>query len=632
MKARQDQGATANVATVAGLVLFVLAVLVLLGWVFNLRGLQSFAPESAEIKANSAVAMLLGSVALLSRNYRVLPFLSIAVFLIGALTLSEYFWDSNLGIDEFLFRDTHYFLYPGRMSQYTSFGYMLFGSSLLPMNSRHRVLRQLSRGLGILTGALGTLAIVSHAYDTHAGNLISPQSNVSVPTAIGLLIGAIGVQYANPSEGIVRLLHADNAGGAMLRRLLPAAILLPLLLGYAVRDAQKLYSWESGFSLALVGLGVGACLITGIVLTAVGLERQDLSRRESESRFMLAAKTAPVMIWMSGTDMLRNYFSEPWLEFTGRSLESELGNGWTGGVHPDDLKQCIATYVDSFDRRVPFQMEYRLLRHDTEYRWVFDTGVPRLDGEHSFVGYIGSCVDITERKLAEETLASLSGRLIQAQESERSRIAREIHDDFQQRVAMLSIDVEHLAEFMERDSEGRGRLHEFWDRLGELGSDLHFLSHHLHSSTLDTLGLVAALRSLCAEFSEYNAINVSFVEEDVPRDIPREVALCLFRITQEALQNVKKHSHADSAEVRVERLEQRIHLSISDSGTGFDQGAGSRQTGIGIQSMEERARLVGGQFAVNSRPTEGTKIDAWVPIGDTLLSLDILHLKEGSHT
>ncbi len=416
-----------------------------------------------------------------------------------------------------------------------------------------------------------------------------------------------------------------------MRRLLPAGILLTLVLGYAVRDAQIHYRWESGFSLALVGLGVSACLIAGIVLTGVDLERQDLSRRESEARFMLAAKTAPVMIWMSGTDKLRTYFSELWLEFTGRSLEAEMENGWTEGVHPDDLKQCVATYVDSFDRRVPFQMEYRLRRHDAEYRWVFDTGVPRLDGEGGFVGYIGSCVDITDRKLAEEALASLSGRLIQAQEEERSRIAREIHDDYQQRLALLSIDLETLAQNLRTDSETRCTLHELWDRVGELGSDLHFLSHRLHSSTLDSLGLVAALSSVCVEFKDYHSIDVNFVEENVPRNIPREAALCLFRITQEALQNVKKHSHADSAEVRVEGLEQKIHLSISDRGTGFDQGAASRQSGIGIRSMEERVRLVGGQFAVVSRPMEGTKVDVWVPIGDTMHDLDILELKEQSH-
>jgi PAS domain S-box-containing protein len=222
--------------------------------------------------------------------------------------------------------------------------------------------------------------------------------------------------------------------------------------------------------------------------------------------------------------------------------------------------------------------------------------------------------DITERKMAEAAIMNLSGQLIQAQEAERSRIAREIHDDYLQRLALLSIELSDVRKYLERDSEGSHRLHELWDRVGELSSDLHSLSHRLHSSTLDNLGLVPAMISLCAEFGDHHSIEINFVEENVPHNIPKEVALCLFRITQEALQNIKKHSHADSAEVRVEGLEQKIHLSISDRGTGFDQGADSRRTGIGIQSMEERVRLVGGQFAVHSRPMEGTTIDVWVPI------------------
>ena len=420
MNAPQDHRAAGNVATVAGWILFSLAVLVLLGLAFDLRGLQSFIPEKAGIKTNSAVALLLASIALLRRNHRVSLFLSIAVFLIGALTLNEYFWGRDFGIDEFLFRDTNYIFYPGRMSPYTSFGYVLLGSSLLPMNSPHRVLRQLSRGLGILTGALGALAIVSHAYDTHVMNLIRPHSNVSVPTALGFLIAAIGVQYATPSEGIVRLFHADNAGGAMLRRLLPAGTLLTLLLGYAVRDAQIHYHWESGFSLAVVSLAVGACLITGIVLTAVHLERQDLSRRESESRFMSAAKAAPVMIWMSGTDKPRTYFSNRWLEFTGRSLEAEMGNNWAESIHPEDFERCLDTYGQSFDRREQFRMEFRVQRYDGEYRWVLDHGVPRFDQDGAFVGYIGIAVDVTDRKLVEQTLRESEARFLDLAEQSRT--------------------------------------------------------------------------------------------------------------------------------------------------------------------------------------------------------------------
>src|SRR6516162_2427374 len=133
---------TASASTVAGLAMLILALLVLSGWAFDLRGLQSFVPESSGMKANSAAAMMLASIALLRRHHRDLPLYSIAVSLIGALTLIEYSWNVNLGIDEFLFRDTNYVFYPGRMSQYTSIGFVLLGSSLLPMSSRHPWMRK----------------------------------------------------------------------------------------------------------------------------------------------------------------------------------------------------------------------------------------------------------------------------------------------------------------------------------------------------------------------------------------------------------------------------------------------------------------------------------------------------------
>jgi PAS domain S-box-containing protein len=160
-------------------------------------------------------------------------------------------------------------------------------------------------------------------------------------------------------------------------------------------------------------------------------QRREAERvvRESEARFRLVANAAPVMIWMSGVDKLCTYFNQPWLKFTGRSLEAELGNGWSEGVHPEDLTRCSETYIHAFDRREPFAMEYRLRRHDGEYRWILDQGVPRFNEGGSFAGYIGSCSDITERKLAEEALAGLSRKLLEAQEQERTRIARELHDD-----------------------------------------------------------------------------------------------------------------------------------------------------------------------------------------------------------
>ena len=337
--------------------------------------------------------------------------------------------------------------------------------------------------------------------------------------------------------------------------------------------------------------------------------------RESEERFRLVANTAPVLIWMSGPDKLCTYFNQPWLEFTRLPMEAQLGNGWAEFVHPEDLKICMDTYTVRFDRREQFQMEYRLRRHDGEYRWVLDIGVPRFNPDGSFAGYIGSCIDVTERKMAEAALENLSGRLIEAQDEERRRIARELHDDYNQRLAMVAIDLEELAETIgDSSDEASQKVHELFNRVGELGADLHSLSHRLHSSTLESLGLVAGLKAFCREFSDQQGIQVDFANENVPRGIPGDTALCIFRIAQEALRNIKRHSRANRAEVRLEWSGDRLHLSVSDRGRGFDPNEPSAERGIGIRSMEERLRLLGGQLEIHSRPMEGVRIDAWLPL------------------
>lgn len=336
--------------------------------------------------------------------------------------------------------------------------------------------------------------------------------------------------------------------------------------------------------------------------------------RESEERFRLVANTAPVLIWMSGPDKLRTYFNQPWLEFTGRSTEAELGDRWVEGIHPEDLRNCLDTYSSAFDQRRPFKMQYRLRRNDAQYRWIFDIGVARFNPDSSFAGYIGSCIDVTERKIAEEALARLSGRLIDAQEEERKRIAREIHDDYNQRLAMLAMELEELADKVGDSPVGAGPLfHRIWNQIGELGSDLHSLSHSLHSSTLESLGLVAGMQAFCEEFAEQQEIQVDFVHQDIPRGVPADAALCLFRVTQEGLRNIKRHSGASMAEVRLEASGKKLHLSIADQGRGFDVNNHSPRDGIGIRSMEERLRSLEGHLEIKSRPMEGTRIDAWLP-------------------
>src|SRR5262249_54688761 len=139
--------------------------------------------------------------------------------------------------------------------------------------------------------------------------------------------------------------------------------------------------------------------------------------RESESRFRIVADAAPVLIWMSGVDKLCTFFNKPWLEFTGRSMERELGNGWAEGVHPDDLQNCLDVFTQAFDARQAFVMQYRLRRNDGVFRWVSDQGVPRYDAQGRFAGYIGSCVDVTELVSKDAALRESEERMRMAAEA-----------------------------------------------------------------------------------------------------------------------------------------------------------------------------------------------------------------------
>jgi signal transduction histidine kinase len=218
-------------------------------------------------------------------------------------------------------------------------------------------------------------------------------------------------------------------------------------------------------------------------------------------------------------------------------------------------------------------------------------------------------------KRARKAQEQLSGKLIHAQEQERSRLAAEIHDDFSQRLAVLSLGLETAAEGIpESLREINQLMQELMESASELGADLHTLSHRLHSSTLERLGLAAGVAAFCKEFTAQQGIQVAFSHDDLPRSVTPDVAVCLFRIVQEGLRNLQKHSGAANAQVRLRRVVSAIHLSISDDGHGFDMKEVGDGQGLGLWSMQERVRLVDGRFEINSETHKGTRIDVWVPL------------------
>lgn len=343
--------------------------------------------------------------------------------------------------------------------------------------------------------------------------------------------------------------------------------------------------------------------------------RAEQSLLESEKRFRLVANTAPVMIWTSGLDELCDYFNQTWLKFTGRPLTAELGNGWAEGVYPEDVKACISTYTKAFHARQPFEMEYRLRRHDGAYRWICDAGVPRFNENGSFAGYIGCCTDITERKVAEEVLSTVGRRLIEAHEEERSRIARELHDDINQRLALLTNGLQEYEQVTStgNDWSQKKDLHELWQLTNDIATDIQHIAYQLHPSKLHYLGLASAVRDLCHEFSRQHKCEVECVVRELPPDLDEGISLSLFRTAQESLRNVVKHSRARHVKVELSHQAREVELTIVDDGIGFDPELARASHGLGLVSMRERLRSVSGELSVWSKPSLGTQVKATVP-------------------
>ena len=337
--------------------------------------------------------------------------------------------------------------------------------------------------------------------------------------------------------------------------------------------------------------------------------------RESEERFRLIANTAPVMIWMSGAENEITYLNQNWLDYTGRPLDAVLGQRQAEVLHPDEAGRCREVYEKAFARRQPFQLEHRLRRHDGEYRWVMTTGVPRCNLDGSFVGYIGTGVDITERKLAEEVLSTISQKLIEAHEEESRRMARELHDDINQRLAVVSVRLGYLKQSLPASAaELEQAIGGVSQEIADLAADIQGLSHRLHPAKLELLGLEGAAAGFCEELSNLHGVTIDVHFENIPTALPQEVSLCLYRVLQEALQNVVKHSVSRHAHVSLNGQIDTINLMVKDSGAGFNPHEAMRGPGLGLTSMKERLKVVGGRLSIHSRRGRGTTIHAVAPL------------------
>jgi PAS domain S-box-containing protein len=379
------------------------------------------------------------------------------------------------------------------------------------------------------------------------------------------------------------------------------------------------------FEARLVSCGLDRVLTIVRDITAQKLV--EMQFQTSQDRYALATAAAGVGVWDWNAETGELFVDLEVMRILGYTEAEKLDYrvDWKRLVHPQDLERMRTCVFDCVEgRRENYDIEHRMIHIDGSLRWFHTRGsaVRGPDGKPYRV--VGTCTDITDRKRAEETLLTreatlresyaeiqmLGGRLIAAQETEHKRLARELHDDLSQKLALLAIDAEQLAQDAPDFAVRANRIAR---RAGEIASDVHQVSHRLHPFKLDALGLVAAVQSLCNDVSAQHGLTVEFHHQQVADSLSSDVVLCVYRIVQEALRNIVKHSHAQRASVRLEQRGADLTLNIADSGVGFTPGTLER-SGLGLVSIRERVNLLGGQMVIRSAPGRGTRLGVRVPV------------------
>ena len=359
-------------------------------------------------------------------------------------------------------------------------------------------------------------------------------------------------------------------------------------------------------------------LVAQVFTNALARRRVEDVLRQSEARLAAGADLAGLAFYevdfAEGTvfvdDRLRRICGVPPERETGL----QVLEFWVEHLHPGDRQHVLDERRCMHDGKVArISLEYRFLHPVHGERWVHHTGgIASRDAAGRAIRTYGVLRDVTEHKHAEEELRSLSWRLIRAQEEERALLARELHDDVTQRLAVLAIDAGR-AELAAPDASQAAAMGALREGLVRLSEDIHALAYQLHPSVLEELGLVEALRAECERRGRQNPIAISLNLDPSPPVVGRDAALCLYRVTQEALNNVIRHAHARAVDVVLRGMDGGLLISVRDEGVGFDPESPREGRSLGLASMRERLRLVNGTLDIESTPGRGTAIVAWVP-------------------
>ena len=553
----------------------------------------------------------------------------------------------------------------------TGLCFILLSAALLLLDWQSRPGLWPAQFIVLISAAISLTSLLGYAYGAEAQDSLARYIPMALPTAATCLVLSVGTLWSRPGRGLVAAVTADDPAGVLARRLLPIAVLAPAVIGWLrlVAEHRGLLPMELGLAIMVV---VSIILFTALIVTTCrSLNHADLIRKAGERR--LATQYATTAI-LTRAPTLSEAFPQV-LEAISKSLDWSLAIHWSVDAEHDVL-QCAETWMAPSrtgqaladqSRRMTFARGVGLpgrIWSSEQSAWIVDVArdanFPRapsaaMDGLHGAFGFplvgpggflgvmeffspeirepddallqmfdaVGRQIgQFIERENAQAELerarqAAEAGRLLQAQENESRRIARELHDDLGQGLALLTVKMDLLRQSPpEETGELEARLQELLAQIRQLSSSVHDLSHQLHPSKKEQLGLVAAIGGLCRELTHNHGLKIEFTHDEMPALSP-DTAVCLYRIAQEGLRNAIKHSGARQAEVVLRRAADAISLWIVDHGRGFAPRQARGKSGLGLVSMRERVRYLGGEIAIDSQPSGGTRLHVRVPLKDT---------------
>lgn len=655
----------------------------LLGWIFDSRAMRAFASDGIQIKTNTALAILLSGVSLWliagaggKRARWVAVGAAAVVLLIGGLTLVQHLTGFDFGIDQLLFRKPPgepATTSPNRPGPPASIGFVLAGACLLLLSSERSYRRMdvlirprsgdglenpsyglvthLYQGLAVAVGLIGSLSILGYAFGTEALYGLPKYTGIAFHTCLAFVALAAGLLLARPNQGIAAIVFDPGIGGAMARRLLPPAILLPFVLGWLRIQGEQLGLYDAAFGTAIAMLMLIVVFSALVLVHVRALGRADQYRRQAEEairkseailRAVSNSTEDPIYVKDRASRLL--FVNPAMLRFVGKPADQILGR--TDAEFYDD--PAIGAAILENDRRLMQRGAPHVFEETVDTpcgrRVMLSSKVPWRDGEGQVIGLIGISRDITDRKRMEEQLKSLNetleqqvaqrtaevhhraaqlramvAELSQVEQRERRRLSQVLHDHLQQLLVAARMKVQRLQRRAVDDEPLAQIADEIDELIDQCIAESRSLTVELSPPVLYDCGLAAGLDWLGRRVEEKHGLPVEIVADPAANPADVDLRVFLFQAVRELLFNVVKHARATKARVATAKTEDGgLWIEVHDDGGGCDprqfDGRNRSGGGFGLFNVRERLELLGGCLDVATAPGQGTRVKMVVPV------------------